>query len=242
MKKSHRVLLCFIPLGVGAAIVLSMIPTWNEAKLRQQCQQNLTKLAWALWHYQEEHGAFPVLYTVDEEDKPLHSWRVLILPRIGQQNLYDQIRQDEPWDSEHNKQFHSIKIPGFSCPVNHLCQPGKDCTYSAIAGEGLVPATEARITAGTRISDFFAGTSNTIAIIEAKEPFCWMDPTADITLDELAKGINESGRCGSFHSGGCNVVMLDTGVRFLPQTIDKVLLKDIGIRDAMLRTPRPCCP
>ena len=33
---------------------------------------------------------------------PLHSWRVLILPYIEQQELYKQFRLDEPWDSTHN--------------------------------------------------------------------------------------------------------------------------------------------
>ncbi|MCL2744495.1 MAG: DUF1559 domain-containing protein [Planctomycetaceae bacterium] len=225
----------------------------QPSRIKQQCQQNLNKLALGLHRYHEKDeaipptyyygykGTFPPLYTVDEEGKPLHSWRVLILPYIGQQDLYDQIRLNEPWDSEHNKQFHNIKIPVFSCPANNLCLPGKDCTYSAIAGEGLIPATEAGITTGTKISNFTAGTSNTIAIIEVKEPFCWMNPTADITLDELAKGINEPGRVGSFHSGGCNAAFFDASIRFLPQTIDNVLLKDIGTRDTMLRTPRPCC-
>ena len=33
---------------------------------------------------------------------PLLSWRVAILPFIGEQNLYNRFRLDQPWDSPHN--------------------------------------------------------------------------------------------------------------------------------------------
>jgi prepilin-type processing-associated H-X9-DG protein len=54
-----------------------------------------------------------------------------------------------------------------------------------------------------------------------------MDPTADITLDELVKGINV-GRAGSFHPGGCNVALFDGSVRFISETIDKAILRALG--------------
>jgi hypothetical protein len=34
----------------------------------------------------------------------LHSWRVVLLPYLGQQELYEKIRLDQPWDSPW--QFH----------------------------------------------------------------------------------------------------------------------------------------
>ena len=62
----------------------------------------------ALQKYHDQHGSFPPAYTVDADGNPLHSWRTLILPYFGEpkwNEIYDQIRFNEPWDSEHNRQF-----------------------------------------------------------------------------------------------------------------------------------------
>jgi prepilin-type processing-associated H-X9-DG protein len=123
----------------------------------------------------------------------------------------------------YNKQFHD-KMPNvFKCPSH----PGKSCTYSAIAGEGFVPATKANSMGEHTFARITDGTSNTLAVVEVKEGFCWMDPTADITLDELAKGINQ-GRVGSFHPGGINVGLFDGAVRFISPMIDVKILRALG--------------
>ena len=45
------------------------------------------------------HKTFPPAYSTDAAGKPLLSWRVLILPYIDQQGLYEQFHLDEPWDT-----------------------------------------------------------------------------------------------------------------------------------------------
>jgi len=80
MKMFPRVLLCCILLGVGAALFVQVV---RPSQLQKQCQQNLTKLTGVFYHYYEkEHGAFPPLYTVDEDGTPLHSWRVLMGDKV----------------------------------------------------------------------------------------------------------------------------------------------------------------
>ena len=91
-----------------------------------QCERNLRQIGIALFNYLDAYHAFPPLYTVDAEGKPLHSWRTLILPFIEQNALYQQIRLDEPWDSEHNKQFHNVVIPQYVCPRNTV-EGNKNC-------------------------------------------------------------------------------------------------------------------
>ncbi|MBQ9813579.1 MAG: DUF1559 domain-containing protein [Thermoguttaceae bacterium] len=60
---------------------------------RVACFVNMQRITIALLSYQTEHGALPPAFTVDEEGNPLHSWRVLILPYLGEDSkaLYDQI-------------------------------------------------------------------------------------------------------------------------------------------------------
>ena len=215
--------------GVMTAMLLPAVQAARSAARRMQCSNNMKMIGLAMHNYHDTWVAMPPLYTVDENGKPLHSWRVLILPFVDQSMLYQEIRLDEPWDSEHNKRFHDRMPDVFKCPDNPAAKPGKACCYSAIAGEGLIPAKKkGDMTAGSfaRLVD---GTSNTIFTIEVKEPFCWMDPTADITLDELAKGINaKDGRASSYHPGGCNVGMFDGSIKFFSNTIDKDTLRALG--------------
>jgi hypothetical protein len=59
-------------------------------------------IALAMLIYERDHGTLPPAYSVDEAGRPLHSWRVLLLPYLGHQTLQDKIRLDEPWDSPNN--------------------------------------------------------------------------------------------------------------------------------------------
>jgi hypothetical protein len=219
--------------GVGAALLIPAIQSAREAARRMQCAGNIKQIVLAIHNYHDAYNALPPLYSVDKNGKPLHSWRVLLLPFIEQAGLYSQIRLDEPWDSEHNKQFHDRVIPTYNCPSNP--NPRGMTSYSAIAGQVFVPAKKSDAAPFSNHSDMdFShitdGTSNTIAIVEVKEPFCWMDPTADITLEEFVKGIN-NGLCGSYHPGGINVGMLDGTTSFIGETVDPVILRCLAMPD-----------
>ena|GEM_PF-704744 len=195
--------------GVGlvlAAFVIMLLPflqAGREAATRMLCTNNMKQIGMALQDYHGTYRAFPPLYTVDDVGKPQHSWRVLILPFIEQTALYDQIRLDEPWDSDYNRQFHNKMPDLFRCPSN----PGMGCTYAAVIGEVFAPAMMKNSLTGRSRWDISNGMINTLAIVEVKEAFNWMDPTADITLIDLMRGINTGGRVGSNHSGGTNVVL-----------------------------------
>jgi hypothetical protein len=195
------------------ALLLPAIQASREVAKRMMCSNNEKQIGIALHSYHNEHGALPPLYTVDEEGKPLHSWRVLILPYIEQQELYRQIRKDEPWDSEHNRQFHTADIMIYRCPSvprnNPAGTPTKTCTYSAVGGLSFIPAKEPGSVLGLKFGDFINGIRDTAAIVEVKEPFCWMDPTADISLNDP----DSVDKVGSNHSEAVNVLCLDASIR-----------------------------
>jgi Protein of unknown function (DUF1559) len=74
--------------------------------------ESAAKLGRALQQYIRVHRAYPISRRqingkfengFDFEGRPLLSWRVHLLPFLGQQALYDQFNQAEPWDSPHNK-------------------------------------------------------------------------------------------------------------------------------------------
>ncbi len=61
-------------------------------------------LGFALRAYCDETGALPSARATDKNGKPTHSWRVRLLPFLGEDEraLYAQIRLDEPWDGAWN--------------------------------------------------------------------------------------------------------------------------------------------
>jgi hypothetical protein len=115
------------------------------------------------------------------DGKPLHSWRVLILPYIGEEALYDQFKLDEPWDSPHNITLLE-RMPSTYAPPGHkkaLVPPyhtvchvfvGKGTPFDGPVGRKLLR------------EDFPNGTSNTLLFVEAGEPVPWTKPQ-DIPFD-----------------------------------------------------------
>src|ERR1700761_2260667 len=75
-------------LGLILFMIVSPRRTPREAARRHQCMDNLRQIALGLKTYADEHSAFPPAYTIDAHGKPLHSWRTLILPYIGQAELF----------------------------------------------------------------------------------------------------------------------------------------------------------
>ncbi len=211
-----------------AFVLLPATLAAREAAKRMQCTNYIKQIGLAFHNYHDTHHALPPLYTVDADGKPLHSWRVLILPFLEETALYEQIRLDEPWDSEHNSQFHDRVVRAYQCPSNPAAKPGANCCYSVIAGEAFVPAKTEKAMTGLGFSAMRDGTSNTIGIIEVRKPFCWMDPTQDVTLADLEQFKPGQGRIGSSHSGGFIMGLLDGSVHFISDTTDPQILKGMG--------------
>ena len=186
---------------------------------RKRSENNLKQLVLATHNFLDLNGgAFPARCTVDANGKPLHSWRVLLLPFIDEGELYKQIRLDEPWDSEWNSQFHSKTPALFRRPGSS--DPG--CVYSCVVDKSaaLQPATKPGVKTGVRIASFTDGVSNTVLFVERTKPVCWMDPEADLTLDEFLATVAE----GSVYRDATVVGMCDGRAQILsPAAKPKVL-------------------
>ena len=80
----------------------SSVRRLGQIRLRNASISNLEAIAEALNAYAADHGTYPPAILRDSSGKALHSWRVLLLPYLGEQELYDQFNLSEPWDSETN--------------------------------------------------------------------------------------------------------------------------------------------
>jgi hypothetical protein len=80
-------------------------PAEGDARAsRQQVRtsiNNIKQIALSVHNYADTFGG-KLPQNVVKDDKPLLSWRVLLLPYLEQEALYKQFKLDEPWDSPNN--------------------------------------------------------------------------------------------------------------------------------------------
>jgi hypothetical protein len=70
-----------------------------------QSRLNVRQIAMAMHRFHGEYNCFPPAVLRGPDGQPWHSWRVLILPYLNEQALYDEYRLDEPWDSPRNRKL-----------------------------------------------------------------------------------------------------------------------------------------
>lgn len=164
------------------------------------------------------------------DGKPLLSWRVLLLPYIEQQELFDEFHPDEPWDSPHNlallpRMPTTYAAPGRKralLPEHHtICHVfvGKDTLFEAnkVMKIGAVPD----------------GTSNTILVVEAGKPVPWTKP------EELAFEVDGPlPPLDPIFKNGFRVGMADGSMHWvLPTTSEATLRSAIQCNDGKVLGP-----
>lgn len=114
----------------------------------------------------------------------------MLLPYLGQNELYQKIRLDEPWDSAYNKKYWTHSVPIYQCPADKGTtwsdvgpSPG-ECNYTVIVG----PDSAFRGSEGVELSEFRRDPVDTIFVTEVTAGFCWMDPAKNITQSAVENG------------------------------------------------------
>lgn len=235
---------CFALL-LGLCLLSPLLPAISvarEGSRRAACLNNLKQIGLGLQNYYSAHGHFPPAYVADADGKPMHSWRVLILPYMEWESLYDVYDLDEPWDGPNNSKLAGSMPDEYCCPGSENSQYELGMTnYVAVLGPRTVwPKGET-----VKMDDIPNGTSNTIMLVEiADSDFHWMEPR-DLSFEDAVRRINpKSGRGISsphvrnngyfFHDTPIvNVAFADGSVRSLPagmspKTLEALLTVDGG--------------
>ena len=227
---------CFVLILLGIVLLIPAVRAAREAARRMCCVPDEVRTAMHVYH--DMYGSFPPAYSTDAEGKPLHSWRVLLLPAFGDIGELANIRLDEPWDSEYNSQFHN-KMPrfhGYCC----LSRPEKEIAQGLTPYRMIIgPDTISNGPNSTKFSDITRGTSNVIMVVETSIPVPWMKPE-DLPQSALQNGVVSSvprrGKpvvlgIGSPHANGANVAMCDGSCEFFTNEISpEELLEKSRIR------------
>lgn len=101
------------------------------------CRNNLIQISLALQNYESKYGELPPAQVTDSRGRPLHSWRVLILPFLEQQALYNAYKFDEPWNGPNNSKLHDTVLQIYCCPSEDVeGLPRTMTSYLAVVGPG----------------------------------------------------------------------------------------------------------
>jgi len=158
------------------AIVLALgllggILLWHENAFHRT-QDNLKRLGVAMHDCLDTYKRLPTgtgaAYPGMSKAAGL-SWRVHLLPFLGQDALYKQFDLNEPWDGPHNKPLHYrmpavFGTPGFMAPIGYT-------HYRVFVNDGLFPKG-----GSVGLSGLADGTTNTIMVAEGAEPVPWTKP------------------------------------------------------------------
>ena len=198
--------------------------------------------------YHDVYGSFPPPYTVDETGEPLHSWRVLILPYLGEDVLYHRIHLDESWNSPYNRRFATMMPLVYRCPSDPPYDSHHNTTsYLMITGPGTVGDSPG----GTSLDEITDGPANTLLVAETRGPeINWMCPS-DFDTATMSRRLNgpedplENPPAGpsiaSYHPGLVIALFCDGSVRTLSDETDaetvEAMLTKAGGEDVKFAEP-----
>jgi beta-lactamase regulating signal transducer with metallopeptidase domain len=188
----------------------------RKAYFRQSSMDQLKTMGIAFLFYHDVHKRFPTAVEMGPDGKTPHSWRVALLPYLGEngEELYKRYRLDEPWESEHNKQIIAEGAHFYNVPSEI---PSNETGYFVFTGPGTVFDPEAPVSKIRSIPD---GTSRTLGVVEAQRAIPWTKPE-DLPYS-LAGPLPKLG--GNFE-GGFTCQFMDGSAHFIPADIEEPVLR-----------------
>lgn len=96
-----------VAIACGTIVLLAFIAVWRYAANAKResvwRQVNQKTVAQAIKNYRSTRGDVPPAAILDENGRPMHSWRVLLVPYLESNSFYDRYDLDEPWNGPHNQ-------------------------------------------------------------------------------------------------------------------------------------------
>lgn len=135
-----------------------------ESSRRVKRINSLRQLILAMFNYESANKHLPPAAICDKDGKPLLSWRVAVLPFLGEMELYNQFHLNEAWDSPHNLPLIE-KMPDIFVDPDPRIQSSSGAgktTYEVPVGKETIFFSNE----GATFREITDGAANTIAIIQ----------------------------------------------------------------------------
>jgi prepilin-type processing-associated H-X9-DG protein len=197
--------LTLLPLMSVLLVAIFGVP--GQQKL--ESSNNLKALGLAMMIHHENCGRFPPAVLRDRElsgQAQPYSWRVALLPILGEDELYSQYRRDEPWDSPANKAVLARMPSVFALPGSARAAEGLT-HYQVLVGPGT--AFE-RPEEPVRLWSIPRGADQTILVVEAADPVFWTKP---VDLSYTSDG--PLPKVGGLVGNGFHALFADGSVRWI---------------------------
>jgi hypothetical protein len=199
----------------------------REAARVCQCGDNLKQIGLAFLNYHEAYGSFPPAYVADAAGKPIHSWRVLILPFLEQSMLYNSYSMAEPWDGPSNRKLLAQRPGIFGCPSRDGGGHLTSCVV-IVGPKTLFPGSKSRT-----LGDIRDGASQTFLLVEVSNVnIPWTEPR-DLDAETMSWVFDDPSRpsISSPHERGPNVAFADDSIRVLGLFRPSATLKALATID-----------
>jgi hypothetical protein len=179
----------------------------------ERSRSDLKEILLALHGYNGATGTFPPHAIYGKDGKALLSWRVAILPYLGEEALYKQFKLDEPWDSPHNKKLIARMPRVYRSPRIRDRRPGLTTYLAPINKEFVFTGTKEGVRLPRDIPD---GTSRTAVVVDVNDEtgVLWTKP-ADLVVDQKDPWKGLLGHYPAFVLAG----LADGTVRRVPKTV-----------------------
>lgn len=185
-------------------------------------RENLKSIALAFHNYADQNGHFPPAVLRGPDGKATYSWRVAILPLLGEQALYDQYDRNQPWDSEQNRNVLE-KMPAV---FRHPLDESESTNSGYFVFTGVNAATGEAEGAGVAMREFTDGTSNTLLAVEARQDIPWTKP------EDLPYAQDQAPpKVGGWFEGGFQTALADGSVHFLDSQMSEQQLREVITRN-----------
>ena len=214
--------------GLLAVMLLPAISNINELTRKTTCTSSLKAIGVAMRTYHVRHGRLPPPYVTDSKGRPLYSWRVVLLPFLAEDALYQRFHRDEPWDSPHNRALAEEMPNVYRCPCRGSSARAST-NYMVVVGEHTAfPGP-----VGLREAEFRDSLCNTLLVVETDGPgVCWTSPI-DISVSTMTyPGDPRAGQgIGGPPGHGTGLLFCDGNVHRPRSTISTNVLRQSAIRD-----------
>lgn len=177
--------------GIALLFGLYSVFLWDnlrDSRHKFECAGHLRQIALAMHAYHEAQGSLPPAYVSDTDGKPMHSWRVLLLPYLGEQALHQQYDFSEPWDGPNNRRLAGKMPQVYACPADGNALGKGMTSYVVVCGKETVFNGDVPMSLSTLAQQ--DGTWGTVLAVEfADSEISWMEPR-DLDFNRMSFSVN----------------------------------------------------